>query len=85
MRDLILRTLLNGLTGALVGGLGLGLFGWLLSGVQGLTGGLVFGGLIGAISGLAVGAYAGQDIFWSGIVYRFGKQRHTDDTGPDRT
>ncbi len=74
MKNLVVVTLVNALTGALLGGLLLGLAGLLLVGGEGFVNGLVWGIVFGVVLGASIGAYTGEVFFWKGVVERFGRK-----------
>jgi hypothetical protein len=85
----ILKFLLTVVGGALLGGLALGLFGFLLAGREGFVNMVSWGLAIGFLGSLSTGfAMLINAHFWTGYAQRFGKESFKkisegEDTKPD--
>lgn len=73
MNNLAVCLLVNGVSGAVIGAIILGLFALLVAGPNGIVNGVVLGLIFGFFAGFPVPAYVQGAYWWQGIVYRFGR------------
>ena len=80
----LMQVVISGLTGSAIGAVLLGLFGFLVAGMQGVANGLALGSAIGLFAGMGLIGYVGGAYWWRGIFNRYGDWRHRRDSGEDQ-
>ena len=77
--NVLVRFLVNGVAGALVGALLLGVVGALFAGGQGFLNGATLGAIFGLIGGFASIGMLENTAGFVGIINRYGQKRHANE------
>lgn len=77
--NVLVRFIVNGLAGALVGAVLLGLLGLLLAGSQGFLNGAILGAVFGLIGGFTSIGMLENTVWFTGVISRYGQKRHADE------
>jgi hypothetical protein len=76
--SIIVRVIVNGLAGLLLGALVMGLLGLILAGFDGMINGALLGGTLSLVGGFTSIAYVENAAWYKGVFSRYGKHRHSD-------
>jgi len=77
--NVLVRLIVNGFVGALIGASLLGLLGLLLAGSQGFQNGAILGAVFGLIGGFSSIGMLESTFWFTGTIFRYGKKRHADE------
>lgn len=77
--NVLVRFIVNGLAGALVGAMLLGLLGLLLAGSQGFLNGAILGAVFGLIGGFTSIGMLENTAWFTGVISRYGQKSHADE------
>lgn len=78
------QIIINGLTGAVMGAVVIGIFAFLVAGSAGILNGLAFGGALGLMAGMSLTGFAGGTYWWTGVASRFGERYQEKERGEDQ-
>ena len=77
--NVLVRLIVNGFVGALVGAILLGLLGFLFAGGQGFQNGAILGAVFGLIGGFTSIGMLENTAWFTGTISRYGQKRHADE------